>query len=523
MVVTIVVLIILATISVNAIFSENGLIKKASQSKETHLEAQAKEKLSFKIGEYRIEIYEKNINDEELKDSYLCTKLSELGPTQEATDNNYYDVIVDGYVFWVKKDNQEIVSKGKDNTEDATKVTASNMEVKVGQTSSISMTIEPEGASTRNVTYRSSNENIAKVSNGTVTGVGVGTATITIKTKDGHEETFEVTVSEVEVESISLEKTTLTVGVGRTSEALVVTFTPSNATNKTIEWSSNSTTVATVDKNTGVITGVAEGTATITATSANGKTATCSVTVGEVGMTIAEAKAAIQKDGLQAHIGDLVEYTPTAEGTWRIFYYNTEAEWGDPAGTLYLKRDYDSSLTESLSSHESYTPTAQGLEKMKAMNPMWRDYHPNAEANEIDLPNEHCVAWLCDPENWTNYTTEQADYAIGSPSVEMYMKAYNVWKTGDRNAPNLICNVESANGYKVGANGTYANPGHNTSNKTIEPGPNNIFMTAGYNYWWLASPSSGGNDRVLSVNGYYASMNGIIYSNTRGVCPVVSL
>lgn len=195
--ITIVVLIILATISVNAIFSENGLIKKASQSKETHLEAQAREKLSFKIGEYRIEIYEKNINDEELKDSYLCTKLSELGPTQEATDNNYYDVIVDGYVFWVKKDNQEIVSKGKDNTEDATKVTASNMEVKVGQTSSISMTIEPEGASTRNVTYRSSNENIAKVSNGTVTGVGKGTATITIKTKDGHEETFEVTVSEV--------------------------------------------------------------------------------------------------------------------------------------------------------------------------------------------------------------------------------------------------------------------------------------------------------------------------------------
>ena len=521
--ITIVVLIILATISVNAIFSENGLIKKASQSKETHLEAQAREKLSFKIGEYRIEIYEKNINDEELKDSYLCTKLSELGPTQEATDNNYYDVIVDGYVFWVKKDNQEIVSKGKDNTENATKVTASNMEVKVGQTSSISMTIEPEGASTRNVTYRSSNESIATVSNGTVTGVGKGTATITIKTKDGHEETFEVTVSEVEVESISLEKETLTVGLGRTSEALKVTFTPANATNKTIEWSSNSTTVATVDKNTGVITGVAEGTATITATSANGKTATCSVTVEEGSMTIAEAKSTVTSYAtLKEYIGTkITDYNPTKGGTWRIFYYDAEGDFG-PKGKLYLKRDYVSNNT-SLSSYTSYPPSEDGLNKMKAMNPMWRDYHPNAEANEIDLVNEHCVAWLCDPANWTNYKTAQADYAIGSPSVEMYMKAYNVWKTGDRNATNLICNVESAKGYSVGANGTYDNSGDYTSNNTIEPGPNNIFMTSGSNYWWLASPSSGGNDIVLLVSGNSALVTCDYYNSTYGVCPVVSL
>ena len=491
----------------------------ASQSKETHLEAQAREKLSFKIGEYRIEIYEKNINDEELKDSYLCTKLSELGPTQEATDNNYYEVIVDGYVFWVKKDNQEIVSKGKDNTENATKVTASNMEVKVGQTSSISMTIEPEGASTRNVTYRSSNENIAKVSNGTVTGVGKGTATITIKTKDGHEETFEVTVSEVEVESISLEKETLTVGVGRTSEALKVTFTPANATNKTIEWSSNSTTVATVDKNTGVITGVAEGTVTITATSANGKKATCSVTVGEVGMTIAEAKAAIQKDGLQAHIGDLVEYTPTAGGKWRIFYYNTEAEWGDPRGTLYLKRDYDSSLETSLSTSETYTNTDEAIIKMKAMNPKWA---VSTNSSSINLYNEKAVAWLCDPANWTNYKTAEAKYAIGSPSVEMYMKAFNVWKTGNKDAKNLVCEIGNENGYSVGANGTYANSGYYTNSNTIEAGPNNIFMTAGQ-YWWLASPSSYGYFRVLYVRNDYAYVDYGYYYNTNGVCPVVSL
>ena len=604
LVVTIIVLIILATVSINVVFGEGGLIKRAEQARETHTEAQAREKLELKLGEYKFDIYEQNIKDGTLKDSYLCTKLSELGPTRVATDTKYYEVVVDEYVFWVNRETLEIVSKGKDNTPDATKVTASNITIKEGQTASIAVTIEPTGASTRNVTYKSSNENVAKVSNGTVTGISAGKATITIKTKNGHEETFEVTViesnltkitlnpttlnfvvgdtaskkisatlepadamnrkitwtstntkvatvndkgevtavgkgtcevkatseknanvfgscsvtvSEIEVESISLDKQTLKVGPGKTSEALKVTFTPANATNKTITWKSNTTTVATVSD--GKVTGIKEGTATITATSANGKTATCNVTIAEVGMTIAEAKAAVQRDGLQAHIGDLVEYNPTAGGKWRIFYYDEAGEFGT-AGKLYLKRDFVSNDTK-LSNYTSYTPSTQGLEIMKAMNPKWRDY-PTAGSNTIDLENEHCVVWLCDPKNWTKYKTEEADYTIGSPSVEMYMKAFNVWKTGNKDATNLVCKVESANGYSVGANGTYYNSGYYTKNNTIEAGPNNIFMTAGgSDYWWLASTSS--NGLVLLVGGNEACVVYNYPSYTRGICPIVSL
>ena len=499
------------------------------------------------------------------------------------------------------------MSKGKDTTEDATKVTASNIQIKEGQTASIAVTIEPEGASTRNVTYKSSDESIATVSNGTVTGVGAGTATITIKTKNGHEETFEVTViesnltsitlspatlsftvgdtnsqklnatlepedamnrkivwsstdenvakvnesgevtavgkgtciikatseknasvygscsvtvSEVEVESISLDKETLKVGIGKTSEALVVTFTPTNATNKTITWSSSSDSIATVSD--GKVTGVAEGTATITATTANGKTAICSVTVGEVGMTIAEAKAAIQRDGLQAHIGDLVEYNPKAGGKWRIFYYDAAKDFG-PEGKLYLKRDYDSSLTTSLDNYASYTPStsSNGLEIMKAMNPKWR----NSSYSDIDKENEHCVAWLCDPNVWNeDYKTAEADYAIGGPSIEMYMKAYNVWKDNNKDSTTLICKIGSEYGYSVGANGRYNNNGWYTNNNTIGAGPNNsnIFMTTN-NYWWLASPSSCSINGVLYVRGDNASVATGGSSGANGVCPVVSL
>ena len=377
----------------------------------------------------------------------------------------------------------------------------------------------------RKITWTSTNTNVATVNDkGEVTAVGKGTCEVKA-TSEKNANVFgscSVTVSEIEVESISLNKQTLKVGPGKTSEALKVTFTPANATNKTITWKSNTTTVATVSD--GKVTGVAKGTAIITATTANGKTATCNVTIAEVGMTIAEAKAAVQRDGLQSHIGDLVEYNPTAGGKWRIFYYDEAGDFGT-AGKLYLKRDFVRNDTE-LSSYKSYTPSTQGLEIMKAMNPKWRDY-PTAGANTIDLVNEHCVAWLCDPTNWTSYKTAEADYAIGSPSVEMYMKAYNVWKTGNKDATNLVCKVESAKGYSVGANGIYDNNGWYTNDNTIEAGPNKIFMTAssGKN-WWLASPSSRIKDNynfVLIAYGFGASVFGADYSVAYGVCPVVSL
>ena len=371
----------------------------------------------------------------------------------------------------------------------------------------------------RKITWTSTDKNVATVNDkGEVTAVGKGTCTIKA-TSDKNASVYgscSVTVSEIEVENISLDKQTLKVGTGKTSEALVVTFTPANATNKTITWSSNPTTVATVSD--GKVTGIKEGTATITATTANGKTATCSVTVAEVGMTIEEAKAAVQKDGLQAHIGDLVEYNPTAGGKWRIFYYDEDGSDFGTAGKLYLKRDFDKNLEYAFYSYTSYTPSAQGLEIMKAMNPKWRD----SSYSSIDLENEHSVAWLCDSENWTDYKTAEADYAIGSPSVEMYMKSFNVWKTGNKDATNLICKVASAKGYSVGANNNYANSGYSTNKNTIEAGPNNIFMTKN-NMWWLASSSSHYTTYVINVDGSNACVDNSGYSGARGVCPVVSL
>ncbi len=82
----------------------------------------------------------------------------------------------------------------------------------------------------------------------------------------------------VAVTGVSLDKTELKLEEGETA-TLKATVSPSNATIKTVAWSSDNTAAATVDAN-GKITAVAEGSATITVTTDDGgKTATCVVTV----------------------------------------------------------------------------------------------------------------------------------------------------------------------------------------------------------------------------------------------------
>ncbi|WP_151668825.1 MULTISPECIES: Ig-like domain-containing protein [Enterococcus] len=77
---------------------------------------------------------------------------------------------------------------------------------------------------------------------------------------------------------VTLNKTTTTLAVGA-SETLSATVLPADATEKSVKYSSSDEAIATVTPVQGKITGIAAGTATITATTANGKTAVCEVTV----------------------------------------------------------------------------------------------------------------------------------------------------------------------------------------------------------------------------------------------------
>ena len=98
------------------------------------------------------------------------------------------------------------------------------------------------------------------------------------KAANGWKDFFKILgVNEVEVTAISLSAISMTIEDGATSQ-LTVTITPDNATYKSVTWSSSDEAVARVSTS-GLVTGVAAGSATIKATTSNGLTATCAVTV----------------------------------------------------------------------------------------------------------------------------------------------------------------------------------------------------------------------------------------------------
>ena len=243
------------------------------------------------------------------------------------------------------------------------------LNLKKGATSSIRANVMPTNATNQNVTWRSDNPNVATVSTaatfvgGVVTAVGVGTARLVATTEDGGFQsvcsvtvtddntltlsaseltmptnstqtltanqdvsfssnipsvvaanatagnsctlvsfdftgtviitattadgkmaqcTVRVVQADVPVTDITLDRTTVATVPGEQGR-LTATVLPENATNMEVSWTSSDNTVVEIAFSQGgsmSFNAVKIGTATITATTANGKTATCTITVG---------------------------------------------------------------------------------------------------------------------------------------------------------------------------------------------------------------------------------------------------
>lgn len=152
---------------------------------------------------------------------------------------------------------------------------------RVGQTVTLQATALPADATDRGLTWSTSSAAVATVSGGVVTAKGDGTATITATAKDGTGKFASCIVTvdtSIPVASISLPASKTV----RTYESIRLTprILPENATNKAVTWSSSDASIASVAaQGDGVVTGQRDGTAIITAKTANGLKASCNVTV----------------------------------------------------------------------------------------------------------------------------------------------------------------------------------------------------------------------------------------------------
>ena len=154
-----------------------------------------------------------------------------------------------------------------------------SIEVEKGKTETINAIITPENATRKAITWTSSDTNVATVTNGVVKGISAGTATITATTKDGNfTDTCEVTVMQNAVTGIRISEKLIDLGMGYKKQ-ITATVMPDDATDKSVEWTSENPEIAAVSDN-GTITGKSYGRTVVTATTTDGGyTAKCVVRV----------------------------------------------------------------------------------------------------------------------------------------------------------------------------------------------------------------------------------------------------
>lgn len=168
------------------------------------------------------------------------------------------------------------------------KLSKSSLTLSLNKSATIKTNVAPDDAANKKLKWTSSDKSVAKVdSKGKVTAVSPGKATITCATTDGTKikKQCKVTVKDsIALEEISLNYLNIEFcGLGCTEQLELLEYSPSNATDKSLIWSSTDESVAVVDEN-GAVSPVDNGTCEIVAEAADGSgvKARCPVTVSGV-------------------------------------------------------------------------------------------------------------------------------------------------------------------------------------------------------------------------------------------------
>lgn len=218
---------------------------------------------------------------------------------------------------------------------------SSALSLNVGSSSNIVAYVYPTNATNKSLNWASSNESVATVNQaGRVTAIGAGTCYIRAYSTDGSNKVGECTVTvagqTVSVTGVSVNPTSLNLSVGA-SYRLVATVVPPNATNKSVIWSIRDNDIATVSGE-GVVTGVSAGSTVVTVRTVDGNyTATCLVTVNNVGSLSAEnvemtGTATSASSKLTAVNMDESTLVATCDAAWVT---NVEV---DTSGTIFYVR-----------------------------------------------------------------------------------------------------------------------------------------------------------------------------------------
>lgn len=210
LIITIIVMLILASVVINLTLGENGLFTTAKYAVKQQKMAEVKERILLAIGDIQTENilkdedFSMDIVVRELPNKIKDLTIEKDGDTAKGTCDGYnykidkdYNVIIEGLNENTGGNSQE----GEEQKVLVTEITLNKTseEIEVGNTLTIQATVEPSNASNKTLTWTSSDETILTVNNeGLVTGIKAGTATITLTAQDGSgiSESLNITVKE---------------------------------------------------------------------------------------------------------------------------------------------------------------------------------------------------------------------------------------------------------------------------------------------------------------------------------------
>lgn len=297
---------------------------------------------------------------------------------------------------------------------------APSVRLQMGQ----AMTLQPlfNHPVTPAVSWASSDPAICTVDEaGTVTGVAYGLATVTATLANGSFATCEVAVSPP-ISSIALEKTLYKIKPGATRQLNALTD-PMDSGEELV-WSSSDPAIVTVDE-TGTVTGLAYGTATVTVTGKySGLSASCDVKVCDV------IQVAITfDDGPSAHTAKLLDFLKEAgiKATFflvgeRLPYYEEEVIREVAEGHEIGYHSYDHTIQTTLSSEKitrDFEKTSQMLKDLTGAEfTVWRS--PGGGYNQrvlscIPLPH---IYWWLDTKDWQTRNADKVYSAIINKSTD---------------------------------------------------------------------------------------------------------
>lgn len=312
LVITVVVLLIISGVTISTLTGDNSIIKNAHNADLEKNRSEEKETVEWAAAQ-SVAVNDVGKVTSDNLDHYMGTYIGEDPEGEMAYE------IEDGYngIFLVEfkvsgnqytVDQNGMVYEGEELNRDGIELPDS-LVLNVGETVKLQYTSEASS-----ITWSNSNEEIAELEDdGTITGKANGMTIVTVTTDKNKTDRCYVTV-QTKPEQVIVEPANYTIDLSSTTRTVQLTSTilPSTANVYTnITWTSSDTNVATVDEN-GFVIGIANGTATITATTENGIAGSSTITVqtSPMGLNLNASSAVLDRSTIHDLQLEVVSYSP---------------------------------------------------------------------------------------------------------------------------------------------------------------------------------------------------------------------